>query len=252
MKSSDRLFTGRSENYSKFRPSYPVGIVKMLTDKYGLKKEMVIADIGCGTGILARMFLENGNKVYCIDPNGEMLKFAKDELSSFGNAIIVRGSAENTGLEDHSVNVISAGQSFHWFDTDKAKVEFRRILTAPYMVVLIWNDRDIDDGFTAEYEKIVSAYGKNYQGTGSTGLPPDTIPQFFNWAYDYYQYQNYQELDLEGLKGRYLSTFYSITQEYPKFQAAMKALETAFNAFSVDGKVRIRYITKVFVGKLNP
>ena len=62
LKSTER-FTTRVENYVKFRPGYPPAVLDLLKTECGLTPASVIADIGSGTGILTRMFLENGNRV---------------------------------------------------------------------------------------------------------------------------------------------------------------------------------------------
>ncbi len=250
MEPKDQLFSGKSDNYSKYRPSYPPEILKILKEKYGLTNSMVVADVGCGTGILAALFLQNGNKVYCIDPNEEMLEIAKNELKDYQNAVFVRGYAEQTGLDDGSVNVISAGQAFHWFNMDKTKREFKRILMAPYLVVLVWNDRDNKDDFTKEYENIISHYSKGYRGTGSTIISSDSLSQFFNWSYGYYQYVNIQELDFDGLIGRYLSASYSLPKDDSRYQEMVARMKRAFDTFQKDGKVQMKYTTKLFVGRL--
>ncbi len=250
MDGNDKLFSGKSEIYSKFRPVYPKEIIQTLTNKYGLTGSMTVADIGCGTGILSRMFLENGNKVLCIDPNEEMLEICRKGLSGYEKATIMKGYAEKTGLEDHSVNVITAGQSFHWFNVDKTTREFRRILRAPNMVALIWNDRDNKDNFTSEFENVVSKYSKGYHGTGSSAISDDLISQFFNWSYGYYQYPNFQELDFDGLVGRYSSASYSLSAEDEKYSKTISSLKEAFNTYEKNGKVVIKYTTKLYVGKI--
>ncbi|WP_297216441.1 class I SAM-dependent methyltransferase [Thermoplasma sp.] len=243
-------FTGKAENYSKYRPAYPIEIIRLLKEKYGFNKDMVIADIGCGTGILARLFLENGNPVICVDPNEDMLAVAKKILSSYSNVSFVVGKAESTRLNDHSVNVITVGQAFHWFDMDRAKREFRRILKAPNMVVLIWNDRDVRDPFTQQYEELVREFSKGYHGTGSTAIPAERIYSFFDYDYDYYQMDNFQALDLDGLIGRYLSNSYSLQENDPRYREAISRLEDLFKTNQKDGKIVLKYTTKVFIGRL--
>ena len=250
MENSDKLFTGKGDLYSKYRPTYPKEILQILINKYPFNPSMTVADIGCGTGILSRMFLENQNKVICIDPNDEMLQICRNQLSEYKNVTIMKGTAESTGLPDHSVHMISAGQSFHWFNLEKAGREFRRILKSPNLVALIWNDRDNKDIFTAEYESIAAKYSKGYHGTGSTNISDDLISQFFNWSYGYYQYPNLQELDMEGLIGRYLSTSYSLKPQDDKYEEMISILKDEFNTYQKDGKVTIRYTTKLYVGKL--
>ena len=55
-------FSNRVENYVKYRPHYPPEILELFRDEMNLEKNSVIADIGSGTGISAKLFLENGNR----------------------------------------------------------------------------------------------------------------------------------------------------------------------------------------------
>ncbi|MCY0852217.1 MAG: class I SAM-dependent methyltransferase [Thermoplasma acidophilum] len=250
MAAAEGDFTGKAEAYSRYRPSYPPEIIKLLNNKYSFTKDMIVADIGCGTGILASMFLENGNTVICVDPNDDMLNMARKNLSRYSNVTFVNGRAESTHLNDHSVNVITAGQAFHWFDEDKAKREFRRILKPPNLVLLIWNDRDMRDPFTEQYEEIIREFSMGYRGTGSTAISVERIYSFFNYDYDYYQMDNLQELDLDGLIGRYLSTSYSLKEDDPRYKDAISRLQDLFNTNQKNGKITLRYTTRVFIGRI--
>ncbi|EQD78408.1 Methyltransferase type 11 [mine drainage metagenome] len=247
---NDKIFSGKAESYSKYRPTYPNEILNILIGKYGITNTMEIADIGCGTGILSRFFLENGNKVTSIDPNEDMLEIAKKELKDYHDVKILKGYAEKTGLKDNSVNMITVGQAFHWFKIDKVKTEFKRILKGPFLVSLIWNDRENKDNFTSEYENICTKYSRGYHSTGSTVISDDLISQFFNWSYGYYQYPNSQELDMEGLIGRYSSASYSLPKEDKDYEMMLTRMKSAFESYQKDGKVKIKYLTKLYVGKL--
>ena len=59
-------FSNRVENYVKYRPDYPREILDLFRDEMNLQKISVVADIGSGTGISAKLFLENGNTVFGI------------------------------------------------------------------------------------------------------------------------------------------------------------------------------------------
>lgn len=251
MADTGELFKGRSENYSKYRPTYPADILRILNEKYMFNSRMTVADIGCGTGNLARLFLENGNPVYCLDPNEEMLQKARENLKEFSNATFLKGYAERSGLKDASINLVIAGQSFHWFNTDKAKTEFKRILKGPNLVALIWNNREEDSAtFNGEYERICLKYSPGYHGTGSGSISEDLISDFFGWSHGYYQFDNSQDLDIEGILGRYASASYSISVGDPKYDAMVNEFKESFSAYEKNGKVRLKYTTKMFVGHL--
>jgi SAM-dependent methyltransferase len=67
-----RRFSGRVENYARYRPGYPGEVLDLLRQRCGLAEDSEIADVGSGTGALARLFLENGNRVFGVEPNAEM------------------------------------------------------------------------------------------------------------------------------------------------------------------------------------
>src|SRR4030095_5976457 len=137
-------FSNRSDNYAKFRPGYPAGVIEILRSECGLTKTSVIADVGSGTGILSELFLRNGNSVLGIEPNADMRRVAEALLGSYDEFRSINATAEATTLQSEIVDFITAGQAFHWFDRAAAKREFARILTPEGWVVLIWNERRLD------------------------------------------------------------------------------------------------------------
>ncbi len=72
MNKATERFTVTVQDYVKYRPSYPDDVLQLLISECGLTKEKVIADVGSGTGFLAKLLLDNGNLVYGIEPNVAM------------------------------------------------------------------------------------------------------------------------------------------------------------------------------------
>jgi cyclopropane fatty-acyl-phospholipid synthase-like methyltransferase len=60
---STTRFSDRVRDYVRWRPSYPDTLLDLLRDELGLEPHHVVADLGSGTGLLARLFVENGNQV---------------------------------------------------------------------------------------------------------------------------------------------------------------------------------------------
>ena len=121
-------FSTRVDNYVKYRPDYPPAIIEHLRDECGLHTDSSIADVGSGTGKLSELFLKNGNRVYGVEPNREMREAGERLLSGYERFKSVDGSAEATTLAAASVDFVTAGQAFHWFDHAAARREFARIL----------------------------------------------------------------------------------------------------------------------------
>ncbi len=123
-----RRFSGRVENYARYRPGYPGEVLDLLRQRCGLTEDSEIADVGSGTGALARLFLENGNRVFGVEPNAEMRGAGERLLRRYGRFTSVAARAEDTTLTEGSVDLVTAGQAFHWFDLGPTRREFARIL----------------------------------------------------------------------------------------------------------------------------
>ena len=118
-----RRFSNRVDDYVRYRPHYPPGVLDRLREGIALTPRTVIADVGSGTGISTELFLQNGNTVFAIEPNPEMRAAAERLLGGRPNFHSVRGTAEATTLPDGSVDCVVAAQAFHWFDPEKTRVE---------------------------------------------------------------------------------------------------------------------------------
>ncbi len=139
-----RRFSGRVENYVRYRPGYPPEVLQTLKSECGLEPNHVVADIASGTGIWTRMMLGNGNRVFGVEPNAEMRASGEQLLARFPKFISSAGTAEATTLADQSVDFVTAAQAAHWFDRKRAREEFLRILKPGGRLVLLWNQRRTD------------------------------------------------------------------------------------------------------------
>src|SRR5579864_3729802 len=132
-------FSSRVENYVRFRPSYPPETIAVLRDECGLTADSTVADIASGTGIFTRLLLQNGNRVFGVEPNEKMRRAGEEYLAAYSNFTSIAGTAEATTLPRHSVDLITCAQAAHWFNREKALREFQRILKPAGYLVLIWN-----------------------------------------------------------------------------------------------------------------
>lgn len=248
MKNTER-FSDRVENYVKYRPHYPNAIVACLEENAGLTKDSIIADIGAGTGISSVPFLKNGNKVIGVEPNKEMRAVAEQLQQHYPGYRVVNGSAEQTTLPDHSVDLIIAGQAFHWFNPLSAKIEFQRIAKPNSYVALIWNERDTSNAFEQGYEKLVADYGADYKETGHKKVRDAQFTAFFSGSsYKEFRFENSQHFDYPGLRGRLLSSSY-IPNAGPTVSPMMNKLQELFEQYNQQGMVKFHYVTRVYVGR---
>src|SRR5579863_1705779 len=164
VKDATQRFSSRVENYVRYRPGYPPEVLELLKNECGLTPDSTVADIASGTGIFTRILAENGNRVFGVEPNDEMRRAGERLLESYSGFTSIAGTAEATTLQDHSVDIVTAAQAAHWFDREKARREFVRILKPGGWLVLLWNERRTDSTpFLREYEHLLLAYGTDYQ-----------------------------------------------------------------------------------------
>ncbi|MBA3335178.1 MAG: class I SAM-dependent methyltransferase [Acidobacteria bacterium] len=244
-------FSNRVEDYVKHRPNYPKEVLDLFVSKMNLQTSSIVADIGSGTGISARIFLENGSMVFGIEPNASMRAAAEKFLTSFPKFQTVDGTAENTTLADKSVDFVVSAQAFHWFDRAKTRKEFRRILKDKGFVALIWNERQLDTtAFLRDYESLLIKFGTDYEIVRHENITSETLMDFFRTDLCQAVFQNKQTVDFEGLKGRMLSSSYIPLKENPRFGEMLENLESLFAEHAENGKIDILYTTKVFYGQI--
>ena len=102
-------FSNRVTDYVRYRPSYPSALLDLLRAECDLRPDRSIADIGSGTGLLTKLFLDNGNRVFGVEPNEEMRAASEHFLAAYRDFSSINGSAEATTLPSQSVNFITAG-----------------------------------------------------------------------------------------------------------------------------------------------
>jgi len=219
----------------------------------GLDSHSVIADIGSGTGILTELLLENGNHVYSVEPNAEMRIAAERLLSQYARLKSVNGAAENTTLPDNSVDFVTAAQAFHWFDLPRARAEFARILKPGGWAVLLWNERRLNTtAFLKDLESLLLKYGTDYSDVRHEKVESQIASFYAPDTFTTGSFENLQQVDLAGLRGRIYSASYTPEPGHPQYEPMVSALDELFYAHEVQDKVTIEYDTKVYYGHLSP
>jgi SAM-dependent methyltransferase len=252
MTDSTKRFSTRVENYIKYRPGYPSTLIDLLRERCDLTKNSVVADIGSGTGILTELLLKNGNTVFAVEPNDEMRKAAERLLADYSGFKSIGGTAERTTLTDHSVDLITVAQAFHWFDREKTRAEFNRVLKRDGHVVLIWNDRKTDSRpFLAAYESFLLEFGTDYAAINHKQIDRKVIASFFGSnGFSETSFPNEQVFDFEALRGRLLSASYIPDIGHPQHERMLKALRSLFDQYQSGGKVIVDYDAIVYYGRL--
>jgi SAM-dependent methyltransferase len=243
-------FSDRVRNYVLYRPGYPPAVLDVLRRETGLSPAHTVADVGSGTGISARLFLDAGNTVHAVEPNAEMRAAAEAALDDHPRFHSVAGAAAATMLPDASVDYVVAAQAYHWFDPPAVRREWLRILRPGGWMVLLWNARRTDTTrFLRGYEALLHAHGTDYASVNHENVTPERIAQALGPDFGRRDVPNEQVFDWEGLKGRLLSSSYAPNEGHPGHAPMLEALERLFRKHAHDGNVRFEYDTQVYWGR---
>ncbi|HUH56835.1 MAG TPA: class I SAM-dependent methyltransferase [Rhodanobacter sp.] len=249
---STARFSDRVDDYVRYRPDYPVALLHWLQREQGVDSRWRVADVGAGTGISSKLFLDAGYRVTAVEPNAPMRAAAEHWLRSYAGFAAVDGDAGATGLPDASVDLVTVAQAFHWFDPEAARREFARILRPQGVAAIWWNSRRLGGTrFLEGYEALLLAYGTDYASVAER-YPDDT--QMRSWFGAGFRgaarFEHAQQLDFEALRGRLMSSSYAPQAGHPRHEPMLRALRELFDSSAENGTVSFDYDTRIFAGQL--
>jgi SAM-dependent methyltransferase len=248
MKSSTERFSDRVEQYARYRPRYPNALLSFLVHK--IPRPAAVADIGSGTGILSDQLLQFGYQVVAVEPNNPMREAAERQLSGHHSFRSVDGTAENTNLPSFSVDAVTCGQSFHWFDRAKCRIEFDRILRPQGLIALIWNDRARHDPLMEQYDELLTRFVPGYPDCLPRRVAPADIQAFFSGgSLELFTFPNHQFLVREEFLGRLISSSYVPLVGEPGHKELIEACDVLFDQFTANGSIRFLYETELYLGR---
>ena len=252
MSDSTQRFSNRVENYVRHRPGYPAELISTLRQRAALSANSVVADIGAGTGILTTLLLPVAGTVHAIEPNAAMRAAAEHALGNTPGFRSHDATAEHTALTAHSVDLITAGQAFHWFDASSARIEFSRILKPGGQVALSLNELLTDTTpFLRDYENLLKSAATDYNQVNHMNIDRTVLTAFYAPAsFETFTFTNSQQFDCAGLIGRALSSSYVPNAGQTGHEAFLTQLNRIFDTHATGGTVRFDYKTKLYLGRL--
>lgn len=244
-------FTNKAKNYRKYRPDYPKDFLNYLVNDIKITKYSIIADIGAGTGILTKSLSNLSKLVYAIEPNVNMREECKNYCNE-NNVRILNQCAENTSLEDNSIDFITVAQALHWFDKDKARIEFKRILKNDGKTILVWNSRYRNSEFIKSYSEILHEMCPDFKGfSGGIEFGIEESMDFFNnKKYEHRIFKNRKIETLESFIGGSLSASYAPDEEDVNYNEFIRNIKELFDKYSINDRIVTNYNTHSYVGVL--
>jgi SAM-dependent methyltransferase len=246
---SIQRFSSRVDTYARFRPSYPTEIIENLKRDCGFTSNSIVADIASGTGIFTKLLLDHGNHVFGVEPNPDMRRAGEEFLAAYPKFTSVTGTAEATRLGAGSIDVVTAAQAGHWFDRQKSRQEFARILKPGGWAVLVWNERKTDSTpFLRDYEDLLLRYGTDYNEVRHEHT---VVGEFFDpLPFEKRTFDLQQVFDYAGVEGRLLSSSYAPGPGHLNHEPMLRELHRIFDVHQNSGQVVIEYVTRMFYGRL--
>jgi SAM-dependent methyltransferase len=254
---STHLFAGKAEQYARHRTDYPADVIDAALAAIQLRRSDVVADVGSGTGMLARWIVERGIGVACVEPDEGMRAVAERRLALVGPQFVsIAGTAEATTLPDSSVDVIVVGNAFHYFDPVRARTEAARILRRPGRVLIVGHtDAPMPNVFMQAYGQFLrSIAGTDVSAFHQPDRYTSSLRAFFGSA-------TVREADVvpsshamswEALSGRFRSTSLMPPDGDPRQSQVLAALKDVFDAFAVAGTVEFQLAWRYAWGNLLP
>lgn len=246
MMDSTQLFTHKSNDYSRFRPSYPDAAIDWLYAKCGNCR---VLDVGAGTGIFTQALIKRFQHVTALEPNAAM----RESFSQFlPDILCIDRTGEATELPADSVDLITVAQAFHWLDEEQFKQEAERILRPHGQVAIIWNN-SIKNEFTAARDEVCKKFCPRFRsghaGKRTAAEGDDFLRNAYFQTVEVVSFDNPFAMDLAAFEGNMRSRSYTPVPEDDVYAVFMKALRDVFEQHAKDGIVTEPMETQIYLGK---
>lgn len=250
---SAERFSGRVATYERYRSPFPPNLLDRLNTVCGLTPTQVIGDIGAGTGMLAELFLRNGNPVFAVEPNDEMRARCEQLRTRYPRLEVSNGTTESTTLPSASVEVIAVGRAFHWFDRPRAIAEFARVLRPGGSVVLV-TSKWSGDGSAAsvDFEELLKSECVDYRRVLDAQLTREEMDELFTpESLAVEDLHSEETLSFGELAGRAESLSVTPAPRDPNYGTFRNALEAYFARHARQDRVHTVSSYRLICGRLS-
>lgn len=130
-------FGAGAERYDRARPAYPADLVDRIIAASPGRDILDVLDVGCGTGISARLFQAAGCRVLGVEPDPRMAELARQ-----GGTETEVAKFEDWDPAGRSFDAVIAAQSWHWVDPAAGTAKAAAVLRPGGRLAVFWNAFD--------------------------------------------------------------------------------------------------------------
>jgi SAM-dependent methyltransferase len=134
-----------AERYDRARPRYPDALI----DELVRGRPRDVLDVGCGTGIAARLFAARGIDVLGVEPDERMAAVARRH----GVAVEV-ASFETWPSAGRRFDLVVSAQAWHWVDPPLGATKAAEVLEPGGRVGAFWNHGVFDPATRAALDAV--------------------------------------------------------------------------------------------------
>lgn len=163
-----------AERYDRARPRYPADLVDRVI---AASRGREILDVGCGTGIAARLFASAGCHVLGVEPDARMAELAR---RSGIEAQVAKFEDWDAG--DRQFDAVISAQAWHWVDPVAGAVKAASVLRPGGRLAVFWNMFDPPAELRAAFDGVYRRLLPDSPLRGLWSLPALTACQTISGA----------------------------------------------------------------------
>jgi len=243
------VFSSRAALYAKYRWDYAPQAIQTILDVAQVSGESCVADIGAGTGILAKHFAGKAKHVLAVEPNAAMRQIAAHALRTYPSCQTVDGRAEATTLPDHSVDLITVAQSIHWFEPGPARREFVRVLKRGGWLAILRN-HGTDEELGAALSEVFDEHRELDTEALMVGR---STPAGYYYGGNRFVVQTFPftaHRDWDAFIGSLSTTSSAPDEGSPSYACFVRGARRVFGTFARNGVLESHAATELYLGQL--
>jgi SAM-dependent methyltransferase len=144
-------FGADADRYDRARPTYPTDLVDRII---AASPGRDVLDVGCGTGIAARLFQEAGCRVLGVEPDPRMASLARQ-----GGTETEVATFEDWDPAGRTFDAVVAAQSWHWVDPVAGTAKAAGVLRPGGRLAVFWNasepPKELSEAFAEVFRRVL-------------------------------------------------------------------------------------------------